>query len=114
MNVRVKRPTVGQTFFARRKRRLAMQKTISTCALISIAAFAAPVGFATRAQAQHIPPYHGPGAEGQYSHGNHHQSGRLEFEHGQTFGQPGGKYIGGPYQSGSAQSGPAAPSYWTY
>jgi hypothetical protein len=77
-----------------------MRKASSKCEIglgIAIAFCAAT------AQAQHIPPYHGPGAEGQYSGRRHEQAS------GATFGNPGGSYIGGP-----TRYGPAAPSYWTY
>jgi len=97
----MRRPIVGQIFFARRKGRLAVRKTFSTCAFISV------VGLMSLAEAQIIPPYHGPGAEGQYSHGSHHSPETLG--QGQTFGPAGGRYHGGP-----TQNGPAAPSYWTY
>ena len=81
-----------------------MRKTISRCALFSLAGFSALAAFPTTARAQHIPPYHGPGAEGHSSNGQHH-----EPKQGRTFGPSGGRYIGGP-----TQYGPAAPSYWTY
>jgi tetratricopeptide (TPR) repeat protein len=87
----------GTFFFARQKGRLAVRKTFSLCAFLSLA------GLGT-VQAQHIPPYHGPGAEGQYS--NRRNEGTAQ---GRTFGPAGGRYIGGP-----TQYGPAAPSYWTY
>jgi len=109
---------VGPTFFARRKRRLAVRKTFSACAFISVAGLCTLPAFQSTTQAQHIPPYHGPGAEGQYSQGGNHESrhgdsgqnaGPHAMGQGQTFGPPGGRYIGGP-----TQYGPAAPSYWTY
>jgi hypothetical protein len=79
-----------------------MRKALSTCAIGSGIAITIAV-FVSTADAQHIPPYHGPGAEGQYS------GRRPEQRSGATFGNPGGRYIGGP-----TQYGPAAPSYWTY
>jgi hypothetical protein len=54
------------------------------------------------AEAQHIPPYYGPGATGQYS-------APQQQGFGSTFGNPSGRYFGGP-----TNYGPAAPSYWTY
>lgn len=79
-----------------------MRNAFSTCA-IGTAVACSVVLFDATAQAQHIPPYHGFGAEGQFS-GRRHDQGT-----GATFGNPGGSYIGGP-----TRYGPAAPSYWTY
>ncbi|MBI3863852.1 MAG: tetratricopeptide repeat protein [Planctomycetia bacterium] len=79
-----------------------MRKEISVCA--SWLGCAVPITlFAALAQAQHIPPYHGPGASGQYS------GRRAEFGSGSTFGNAGGRYHGGP-----TLHGPAAPAYGTY
>jgi len=85
-----------------------VRKTFSTCAFRSLLSLAAVAQLVTRAQAQHIPPYHGPAAEGQYSHDSHRSLGE-HLGQGQTYGSPGGRYHGGP-----TQYGPAAPSYWTY
>ena len=79
-----------------------MRKTGSTCAFLWGSGVVLALSTAV-AQAQHLPPYHGPGAEGQ------HSGRRTEFSPGSTFGNPGGHYIGGP-----TRHGPAAPSYWTY
>ena len=86
-----------------------MRKTLLTCAFIFVGGPFALVAFQSTARAQIIPPYHGPGAEGQYS-----QGGPQHSAQGRTFGPAGGHYIGGPTQSGFGQSQPAAPSYWTY
>ncbi|HEY2251560.1 MAG TPA: hypothetical protein VGH74_10890, partial [Planctomycetaceae bacterium] len=83
-----------------------MQKTISTCAFLTVLGLSSLAP--SQLPAQIIPPYHGPGAEGQYSHGSHQSSG-TGLGQGQTFGPAGGRYHGGP-----TQYGPAAPSYWTY
>src|SRR5260370_27963516 len=81
-----------------------MRKTFSKCAFILAAG-----SFCRLAQAQHIPPYHGPGAEGQYSHGDQRKVGQAGEGQGHTFGPAAGRYVGGP-----TQYGPAAPSYWAY
>jgi tetratricopeptide (TPR) repeat protein len=54
------------------------------------------------AEAQHLPPYHHPGAEGE------HRSESAPAG-ASTFGQHDGRFYGG-----AAQSGPSFPSYWTY
>ena len=74
-----------------------MRKIIPTCA-----AFAVLVLSATSAKAQHIPPYHHPGAEGERRH-------ETSTSGGATFGQHDGRFYGG-----AVQSGPSFPSYWTY
>jgi len=77
-----------------------VQRIISTCAFLSLIGPAASL-----LEAQQIPPYHAPGAEGNHHGGSH----RTEWGHGATYGPAGGHYIGG-----STQWGPAAPSYWTF
>lgn len=73
-----------------------MRKAILACALAVVGLF--PIS----TRAQHIAPYHPPGAEG------HHRNENRDAG-GMTFGPASGRFIGG-----GVQSGPTFPSYWTY
>src|SRR5207249_1182484 len=60
-----------KTRFARRKRRIAVRKVLRSCALSALLLpLSFPLSFlgAGSAQAQHLPPYHAPGAEGHHRH----------------------------------------------
>lgn len=74
-----------------------MRKQFWACALFAILEFPAAA-----LEAQTIPPYHRPGAEGQYRS-------ETRREAGSTFGQRDGRFYGG-----ASQSGIAYPGYWTY
>jgi tetratricopeptide (TPR) repeat protein len=71
-----------------------VRKLFSSCAFISVLGLSA-----ASVRAQHLPPYHPPGAEGQ-----HHRN-----EQRSTYGTGGGRFYGGPPRDGISY-----PGYWTY
>jgi hypothetical protein len=80
--------------FARQKGRRAVRKFFSSCAFISVLGLSA-----ASVRAQHLPPYHPPGAEGQH----------RRNEQRSTYGTGGGRFYGGPPRDGISY-----PGYWTY
>lgn len=74
-----------------------MRKLISSCAAVLVLVLPGTI-----ARAQHLPPYHPPGAEGQFRR-------ETPTGSGTTFGAGGGRFYGGPPRGGISY-----PGYWTY